>query len=412
MRGSGRFLTWALIGLVAAAAGALELDGATAGSATFADVTSGAISTSIALDQRFDEDARAIASGTAIYGLPIAGSEPSFGVTLDRLSFTDTLELAEQSIFSYEIGRIPIADLAGLVALPAADGASIAWKAPSVQLGGLLATTALLSPGQAPALTASDLASTDTFAPARIIGGVGLFLPERWGRLNAAVEYIGQVDIREFTGAATDDYLRGGYLTVSGSHPLGPRLFGSAALVGSHGTYGEIGGGSTFLLGGLGFAEIRGYSDGPLRATGTLTMTAASGDDSDTPLPDTTGDTSARFVPGPYAAPWSLAPAGLSNAASLGASGSIRPSRWLVIDGSASLLARTGRGSGGVLDATSGSAGLYGVEMTLNSQIKPFGDLELTVEGAIFLPFSSGIGVFVPGTERVWQVVAAAQLDW
>ncbi len=406
-----RFFGLILATSIPLALGALELDGATSFQATLSEAMSSSIETGIGLTQRFSEDALLVVGGRAQYRLPLDEADGEFSATLDEFSFTDTTATGPESIVSYALGRISLVDLAGLVSVPAADGATFVWARPTIQIGGFAATSLLLSSTQAPRLTASDLATDDLFASQRVFGGGGIFLPERWGRINAGIEYIGQIDLRQFADSG-DDYLSSGYLAISATHPLGPRSFGSIAAVGSHGVYGDGSGSETSVLGGLAFAQIRGYLDAPGLPTGTLTVIAGSGDQNDGALPEATSEQTNQFLAGPYASPWRIAPVGLANVAALTLTGTLRPARWLLVEGSASLLARPSTGTAGVPGAEHGSAGLYGSEMVLTSQIKPFGDLELRAEGAIFLPFSSGIGVFPDGTERIWEIVLAVELEW
>ena len=412
--------------LMTPAVSALELDGVTSGNAAWtAESSAYATTTEIALTQRFSQDAR-----LEIAGRLNADTTGTPRVLLSELRYEQTVTVTGFDIVTMELGRQPVSDATGLVQLPAVDAGTLTWQRPGFSLSAVGATTTLLAPEQSLVLTSTDATATDPeglTGPTRHLAVLTLAFPEQIWRTNLAAQYLLQLDGRRFADpAAGEDLLDAQYATGTVSLPLSRALFATASVVGSYARYEVAGSGGTDIVSLLASGSLRGYTELPTRPSGTVRAVYASGADQPNELPAVNAgagtDRSSAFPPGPFQLSWTLAPLPLQNVVAVAAEGSLLPLEasglpWLEdtrLTMRAQGLAKPGPGASGVAGLVSPEAtGWYGAELDAELLLKPFGDLEISGSGAIFLPAQSAIGgVFAAQVEQRWRMTIGATLRW
>lgn len=430
--------------LLAAQAGGLELNGTTRGDFGWGEAaaSAGAAGT-VGVQRRLSEDGLIRVSGSVALE---SSSEDATRVEifLEEAFFTDTwtrgsLATGGIDVLTLTAGRFPFTEATGLGAPLVADGARLSWKRPGLVVEGFAATTALLPAGRGLVLTQADAAepggtrpigdgstvAVGPFppgsAPDRVLAGIVVALPERLGLANLSGQYVAQIDGRTLAGpSAGDDTLSVNYVSGVIAFPVSRLVFATTSVTGALGRYRTPAGTEIGITSALASLEVRGYLERSSRPTGSLAALWASGSGETGALPAGPDD-STVFPPGPFAAPWEIAPVALRNVAATTATATLLPFAGAgalledtLLSATTTALFKPAPGSSGSDAVTmTDRAGWYGVEMHASIAFRPFHDLEISAGGAIFLPATSDNGgVLAAGTERSWQISATARVLW
>jgi hypothetical protein len=347
----------------------------------------------------------------------------SFTYTYDSLSNSphsvlldvDSLKIAgdfplqgtRPSLFTFTVGRFPLADFSRQVLDTTIDGMELRWRGARLNATLAAAFTGLeLEPASSVNMTWADINSTSAFAPPRVVEMLELHFPELFLRQDLLVAVLAQQDLRsqdqpgiQPEGPAPEVVGRGGllsteYLGLSLRGPLSGSLYYDVfAYLGTGRTLSYIEATSTYsyewLVSALTGGGLRYFREQWLNSRVELRFLLATGD-TDYTVQFTEGNRdglAATFVP--------ITPAELAlvfspkagNLALLSLSYSIKPIEILQTGLTAAVFVRPTLGliSDSQVDKTSDSRYL-GSEIDATAKLRPWSDLGMALSLGIFLP--------------------------
>ncbi len=167
--------------------------------------------------------------GSIFASRPILADEYTVVANLDLLRLSHRLVKDESKTLSIDIGRIPVADVAGLYLNTKADGAEFHGVYGFANIDILAAYTGLLNVRSGSVLMSSDdRAETITeelyaFGSPRFIGKFTLQIPQVLSSMDIVTEVAGQYDLRPLVKSEYAQSIHTIFLTLSANGPV-PRV--------------------------------------------------------------------------------------------------------------------------------------------------------------------------------------------